>query len=50
LQSGTSRILIDDNSENIREWEEAGGIGILHKNVDRTVQCFGKVLKTENKL
>jgi hypothetical protein len=25
LQSGSSRILIDDNSNNIREWEEAGG-------------------------
>jgi hypothetical protein len=49
LQSGTSRILIDDNSENIREWEEAGGIGILHKNASRTIQCFGKVLKAENK-
>jgi hypothetical protein len=24
LQSGISRVLIDDNSQNIREWEEAG--------------------------
>jgi len=49
LQSGFSRVLIDDNSENIREWEEAGGIGILHKNASRTIQCFTKVLEVEQK-
>jgi len=45
LQSGISRVLIDDSSENIREWEEAGGIGILHKNASRTIQCLSKVLE-----
>lgn len=49
LQSGFARVLIDDNSENIREWEEAGGIGILHKNTSRTIRCFTKVLKVEQK-
>jgi hypothetical protein len=49
LQSGLARVLIDDNSENIREWEEAGGIGILHKNASRTIRCFTKVLKVEQK-
>jgi hypothetical protein len=49
LQSGVARILIDDNSENIREWEEAGGIGILHKNSSRTIRCFSKVLEVEQK-
>jgi len=49
LQSGLARVLIDDNSENIREWEEAGGIGILHKNTSRTIRCFTKVLKVEQK-
>ena len=49
LQSGFSKVLIDDNSENIREWEEAGGIGILHKNTSRTIRCFTKVLKVEQK-
>jgi hypothetical protein len=44
LQSGVSRVLIDDNSENIREWEEAGGIGILHRNSSRTIRCFSKIL------
>lgn len=49
LQSGVARVLIDDNSENIREWEEAGGIGILHKNTSRTIRCFSKVLEVEQK-
>lgn len=47
LQSGVSRVLIDDNSENIHEWEEAGGIGILHKNADYTIHCFNKILNKE---
>jgi hypothetical protein len=45
LQSGISRILIDDNSNNTREWEEAGGKAILHKNADRTIRCLGKIVK-----
>jgi 5'' nucleotidase, deoxy (Pyrimidine), cytosolic type C protein (NT5C). len=49
LQSGLARVLIDDNSENIREWEEAGGIGILHKNSGRTIRCFSKILEVEQK-
>lgn len=49
LQSGTARVLIDDNSENIREWEEAGGIGILHKNTSRTIRCFSKILEVEQR-
>jgi hypothetical protein len=49
LQSGSSRILIDDNSNNIQEWEEAGGTAILHKNADRTIRCLGKIVKEEQK-
>jgi hypothetical protein len=49
LQSGISRVLIDDNSENIREWEEAGGTGILHKNAGRTIRCFNRILEAERK-
>ncbi len=48
LQSGAARVLIDDNSENICEWEEAGGIGILHKNTSRTIRCFGKIFIEQN--
>lgn len=50
LQSGSARVLIDDNSENIHEWEEAGGIGILHKSSSQTIRCFSKILEVEQKL
>jgi hypothetical protein len=50
LQSGISRVLIDDNSENIREWEEAGGTGILHENTKNTIQNFREILKVEQKV
>jgi hypothetical protein len=49
LQSGTSRVLIDDNSDNTREWEEAGGTAILHKSTDRTIRCLGRIVKKEQK-
>lgn len=50
LQSGISRILIDDNKDNIREWEEAGGTAILHKNTNRTIRCLGRIVKEEQKI
>ena len=31
-------ILIDDFASNIKRWEAAGGIGILHKNANDTIQ------------
>lgn len=49
LQSGVSRILIDDNKDNICEWEEAGGTAILHKNTNRTIRCLDKMVKEEQK-
>ncbi len=38
-------ILIDDNSKNIREWEAAGGIGILHHSttVNQTIARLKKL-------
>ncbi len=38
-------LLIDDNSKNIREWEAAGGVGVLHnsKSVDRTIARLKKI-------
>lgn len=38
-------LLIDDNSKNIREWEAAGGMGILHKSstVDKTIARLKKI-------
>ena len=31
-------ILIDEHSKNIREWEAAGGTGVVHKNVNSTIK------------
>jgi hypothetical protein len=36
-KDGSSNILIDDYIKNIREWENAGGIGIHHTNVGKSV-------------
>jgi len=35
-------ILIDDLKQNIDEWIQAGGIGILHKNTKNTIQQLKK--------
>ncbi len=45
--NGVANILIDDYRKNITEWEEAGGIGILHTNVDETIERVEKILKIE---
>jgi uncharacterized protein YbaR (Trm112 family) len=31
-------ILIDDHMKNIREWEQAGGIGIHHTSASKTIK------------
>lgn len=33
-------ILIDDLAGNVRQWNQAGGIGILHKSVDETLSIL----------
>lgn len=38
-----SNILIDDNKENIEEWENAGGIGILHTTIDKSITELKKL-------
>lgn len=43
-------ILIDDRESNINNWIAAGGIGILHKNIDDTLLELKEVLKIEFKL
>jgi FMN phosphatase YigB (HAD superfamily) len=37
-------ILIDDTVDKINKWQEAGGIGILHKNADDTIEAIGGLL------
>lgn len=34
----SNAILIDDMQKNIQEWQQAGGIGILHKNYRKTIK------------
>ena len=36
--AGKDVILIDDHKKNIREWESAGGTGVLHVNVRTTIK------------
>ena len=38
LYSQPDRILIDDHEDNIREWREKGGIGILHTSAQDTIK------------
>ena len=43
-KAGMQNILIDDYDKNIREWEDEGGIGILHSEVGKTIKdlkCLG---------
>jgi len=42
VQDGIANILIDDYIKNIREWEAAGGIGIHHTDVKRTINTLKK--------
>jgi 5'(3')-deoxyribonucleotidase len=36
-KDGSPNVLIDDYKKNINEWESAGGIGILHTNVGKSI-------------
>lgn len=38
-------ILIDDRESNVQEWEDAGGIGILHKNNTATLNELELVIE-----
>ena len=38
ILAGKDIILIDDHKKNIREWEGAGGTGVLHVNVRTTIK------------
>jgi 5'(3')-deoxyribonucleotidase len=40
-------ILIDDREKNIKKWEDAGGIGILHKDAESTIRKLNKILGKE---
>jgi hypothetical protein len=40
-------ILIDDDKDNIDSWISAGGIGILHKDPDKTIEQIKKLMDVE---
>ena len=42
--SGANKILIDDSKQNIDAWVRKGGIGILHKNNEETVNQLNNIL------
>ena len=42
--SGTNRILIDDDSDNIENWEDADGIGILYIDVKSALKLLQKYM------
>lgn len=42
-------VLIDDRIKNIRKWEDAGGIGILHKKVDSTLKKLRDIVSKHKK-
>lgn len=42
-------ILIDDREKNIKKWEEAGGIGILHKDADSSIKKLKKIMDEKEK-
>lgn len=43
---GQNTILIDDTEDIIRNFNRAGGIGILHKNIGETVERLKKILES----
>lgn len=43
--SKQSHILVDDNSRNILQWREKGGIGILHENTKTTIKTLSELLE-----
>lgn len=45
-RNGTPNILIDDHKKNIREWEAAGGIGIVYTNTHADLTAIARHLST----
>lgn len=41
--AGPDCVLIDDTRSNIRQWEEAGGTGILHEGVEATLAALERL-------
>ena len=48
LLAGSNRILIDDRPRNITEWNANGGIGILHRNFDESINQLKIIMDIKN--
>ena len=42
--SSVGKVLIDDKDKNIREWENGGGVGILHKTTKDTIKQLKQII------
>jgi len=42
-------ILIDDREKNIKKWNDAGGIGILHKDAESTIKKLEEIMSNKKK-
>jgi len=47
IYAGKGKILIDDYDKNIKQWRDKGGIGILHKNTDDTIEQLKNIIGNE---
>lgn len=48
MYSSTDCILVDDNAENIENWEDDGGIGILHFTTENTIDKLEQIFTKMN--
>jgi hypothetical protein len=44
IQNNYHNVLFDDRTQNIANWRNNGGIGILHKNSDKSIKEFSQEL------
>ncbi len=48
MYSSPSCILVDDNAENVENWEERGGIGVLHFTAENTIDKLERLFVEMN--
>ncbi len=43
IEVNAHNILIDDTTKNISNWVNSGGIGIIHKNSEKTIKQYNEL-------